>query len=159
MFPIDARRETIYTVRMNRLLLIAGTLAFLGACSSGGGCDGGEKKAAPSSGQSTSLPGGASSHGGLSETVSFQGMGKKGGSPAQAAAAALGGAAAGGPIDPPQSVICGGFQNLAPDCKTDPLFEQVRQKCCPAGTVEQCQAIPGGARLIGRGCTPSAAAK
>ena len=142
---------------MNRLLLLAGTLAFLGACSSGGGCDGGEKKAAPS-GQSTSLPGGALNHAGPSETVSFQGMGKKGGTPAQAAAAALGGGA-GGPIDPPQTVICGGFPNLAPDCKTDPLFEQVRTKCCPSGTVDQCQAIPGGARLIGRGCTASAAAK
>ncbi|MFI5348679.1 MAG: hypothetical protein ACHQ2Z_03975 [Elusimicrobiota bacterium] len=144
---------------MNRLFLIAGALAFLGACSSGGGCDGGEKKAAPA-GESTSLPGGASSHGGTSETVSFQGMGKKtGGTAAQAAAAALGGSGAAAPADPPQSVICGGFPYLAADCKSDPLFAQVQKKCCPTGTVDTCQSIPGGARLIGHGCTPSAAAK
>jgi hypothetical protein len=143
---------------MNRLLLIAGTLAFLGACSSGGGCDGGEKKPAPAAGEATSLPGGAPSHGGTSETVSFQGMGKKtSADPAQAAASALGGSAASAPVDPPKSVICGGFANLAADCTTDPLFDQVRKKCCPAGTVDQCRAIPNGALLIGRGCTASAA--
>ena len=156
VLPIDAKRETIYTVRMNRLLLLAGTLAFLGACSSGGGCDGGEKKP-EAAGQATSLPGGAPSHGGPSETVSFQGMGKKGSAdPAQNAAAALGGSA---PADPSQTVICGGFPNLLDDCKSDPMFEQVRKKCCSTGTVDQCQAIPGGARLIGHGCTAPTAAK
>jgi hypothetical protein len=144
---------------MNRLLLIAGTLAFLGACSSGGGCDGGEKKPAAPAGQATSLPGRGPAHGGTSETVSFQGMGKKSSAdPAQSAAAALGGSAASAPAGPPQTVVCGGFANLAADCKSDPLFEQVQKKCCPTGTVDQCQAIPGGARLTGHGCTASAAA-
>jgi hypothetical protein len=86
-------------------------------------------------------------------------MGKKASSdPAQAAAAALGGSGTSAPADPPQSVICGGFPNLLDDCRTDPLFEQVKKKCCPSGTVVQCQAIPGGARLTGHGCTASAAA-
>jgi hypothetical protein len=145
---------------MNRLLLIAGTLVFLGACSSGSGCDaGGDKKAAPA-GESTGLPGG-SSRGGTSETVSFQGLGKKApgdtskATATGAAAAALGGSAASPTADPPQSVICGGFPYLAVDCKTDPVYDQILKKCCPTGQVDQCQAVPGGARLIGHRCTSS----
>ncbi|HEX4048456.1 MAG TPA: hypothetical protein VH309_11505 [Elusimicrobiota bacterium] len=146
---------------MNRLLLLAGVLAFLGACSSGGGCDGGNDNRPAASGQSTGLPGGVS-HGGTGETVSFQGLGRKGaGDPARpsqtaAAAAALGGSGAPAPAAPAasaeQSVICGGFPNLAADCKTDPAFPQVQKKCCASGQADRCQAIPGGARLIGRGC-------
>jgi hypothetical protein len=160
---IDAERETIYTAGMNRLILIAVTLAFLGACSSGSGCDGGGDKK-PSSGQSSSLSGGAGSSRGTSETVSFQGLGRKAaGDPAQAAAsaptaaaaAALGGGGAPAPAASSQSVICGGFPYLAADCKTDPVYDQIVKKCCPAGQVDQCQAIPGGARLIGHGCTAS----
>lgn len=151
---------------MMRLLLVAGTLALLGACSSGGGCDGGGGEKKTPSGESTTLPGGASSHGGPSETVSFQGLGKKtGGDPqAAAASAALGGsgaapapAAAAAASDAPQSVICGGFPYLAADCKTDPVFDQILKKCCPTGQVDRCQAIPGGARLTGRRCAASAA--
>ena len=145
---------------MNRLLLIAGTLAFLGACSTGSGCDGGgDKKAAPA-GESSSLPGGTS-HGGTSEMVSFQGLGKKAAgdptkqTPTGTAAAALGGSAAGAPAAQSGSVICGGFPYLAADCKTDPVYDQIVKKCCPTGQVDQCQAIPGGARLIGRGCAAS----
>ena len=140
---------------MNRLLLIPGLLFFIGACSSGSGCGGDEKKA-PAAGQSTSLPSG-SSHGGTSELVSFQGLGKKApgdiapGGQVGTAAAALGGS--GATADPQESVICGGFPNLAADCKTDPLYDRVLKKCCPAGSVDLCQAIPGGARLIGHRCT------
>ena len=148
---------------MPRLFALAVALSLFGACSSGGGCDGGEKK--ESSGEPASLPGGPSSHGGTSETVSFQGLGKKtGGAPAatdpQAAAAALSGEggkpapAAVAAVAPsaPQSVICGGFPYLAADCKTDPVYDQIVKKCCPTGQVDKCETIPGGARLTGRGC-------
>lgn len=151
---------------MHRLLALAVVFALLGACSSGGGCDGDAEKK-PSSGESSGgAGGGGPSHGGTSETVSFQGLGKKtGGAPASsdpaAAAAALSGA--GGPPAPaavaaapaggPQSVICGGFPYLAADCKTDPVYDQIAKKCCPTGVVDKCEAIPGGARLTGRGCT------
>lgn len=151
---------------MPRLLAFAVVLALLGACSSGGGCDGGSPDNKPASGEPASLPGGPSSHGGTGETVSFQGLGRKtGGAPAatdpQAAAAALNGeggkpapaAVAAAAPSAPQSVICGGFPYLAADCKTDPVFEQIAKKCCPTGEVDKCEAIPGGARLTGRGCT------
>jgi len=152
---------------MPRLLAFAVILSLLGACSSGGGCDGGTSDNKPSSGESSGAGGGGPSHGGTSETVSFQGLGKKtGGAPAssdpQAAAAALSGE--GGKPAPaavsghataaaaPQSVICGGFPYLAADCKTDPVFDQIVKKCCPTGQVPKCEAIPGGARLTGAGC-------
>jgi len=155
---------------MPRLLAFAVILAFLGACSSGGGCDGGSPDNKPSSGSSGGGGGGAGpAHGGTGESVSFQGLGRKtGGAPAssdpQAAAAALNGegakpapaAVAGntaGSGGAPQSVICGGFPYLAADCKTDPVFEQIQKKCCPTGQVTKCEAIPGGARLTGTGCT------
>ncbi|MFI5363077.1 MAG: hypothetical protein ACHQ49_14000 [Elusimicrobiota bacterium] len=143
---------------MKRLLLIAGTLVFLGACSSGG-CNGDGDKKAPA-GSSTSMSGGGGSLHGTNEAVSFQGLGKKGaaGSPTASAAAALGGSGPSAPADPQQSVICGGFPNLAADCKTDPAYDQVLKKCCPAGAVSRCRAIPGGARLIGNGCTAPAVA-
>lgn len=152
---------------MPRLLAFAVILSLLGACSSGGGCDGGSPDSSQSSSGSSGGGGGGGgpSHG-TSETVSFQGLGKKtGGAPASsdpaAAAAALNGdgakpapaaVAAAAPAKP-QSVICGGFPYLAADCKTDPVFDQIQKKCCPTGTVDKCEAIPGGARLTGTGCT------
>ncbi|HXS99353.1 MAG TPA: hypothetical protein VN915_01625 [Elusimicrobiota bacterium] len=154
---------------MPRLLAFAVIFSLLGACSSGGGCDGGTSdNKSSSSGSSGGAGGGGPSHG-TSETVSFQGLGKKtGGAPAssdpQAAAAALNGeggkpapAAVAGNASAtaaaPQSVICGGFPYLAADCKTDPVFEQIQKKCCLTGQVLKCEAIPGGARLTGTGCT------
>jgi hypothetical protein len=141
---------------MRRVLAIAGVLAFLGACTSGdSGCGGGgDKKAANGESSSMSGGGGGTGGGGLGEAVSFQGIGKKeappppqqGAAPAQAAA----------PADGPQSVICGGFPNLSADCSKDAAFDAIKKKCCPTGQVEQCQGIPGGARLIGRACTASA---
>ena len=153
---------------MPRLLAVAVILALLGACSSGGGCDGGSNDNKPSSSSSGGGGGSGPSHGGTSETVSFQGLGKKtGGAPASsdpaAAAAALNGdgtqpapaavASPAGGAPAPQSVICGGFPYLAADCKTDPVFDQIQKKCCPTGQVLKCEAIPGGARLTGTGCT------
>jgi hypothetical protein len=164
--PVDAGLPAIYTVRMPRLLAFAVILSLLGACSSGGGCDGGSNDNKPSSGGSAGAGGGGPSHGGTSETVSFQGLGKKtDGAPAstdpQAAAAALSGeggkpapaAVAAASPSASQSVICGGFPYLAADCKTDPVYDQIAKKCCPTGQVDKCEAIPGGARLTGRGCT------
>jgi hypothetical protein len=140
---------------MRRLIVIAGTLALLGACSSGG-CDSSSNKPSGSASEPPSL-GGGTSRGGTSETVSFQGLGKSaapGQTPAvSSAAAALGGSA---PL-PAQSVICGGFPNLAADCKTDPAFDALKKKCCPTGAIDQCTAIPGGARLLGHGCAAPAA--
>jgi hypothetical protein len=148
-----------------KLLLLAATLAFLGACSSGAGCDGGGGEKKTSNGESAGLPGGPSSHG-TGEAVSFQGLGKKtAGQPAPtgsaaktaAAASALGGSNAPAPdAAGAQTVICGGFPYVAADCKTDPVYPQILKKCCPSGTVDKCQAIPGGARLIGQGCTAPA---
>lgn len=145
-----------------RVLAFAAALAFLGACSSGGGgCDGGPPK--QGNGESTSM-GGASgvSKGGLGEPVSFQGIGpggKKEETPPaqpparQAAASSSGGHSQSLADNGSQSVVCGGFPNLPPDCSKDPAFDAIKKKCCPAGQVEQCQGIPGGARLIGRACT------
>jgi hypothetical protein len=150
---------------MRRGLLIAAALAFLGACSSGdGGCGAPDKK--EDTGQSTGMSGGGGGGGGgLGETVSFQGMGKKqapppaqGAAPAQAAAAPAAktsapaaGAASGASSS--QSVICGGFKDLPSDCFKSPLYPAIKKKCCASGQVERCEAIPGGARLIGKGCT------
>jgi hypothetical protein len=153
-------------------------LGALWACSSGGGgCDGGNN-AAPS-GQSTGLSVGSGGTGGTGEAVSFQGLGKKapGDAPqsaekakTNALAAALGGsgsnaapgaapaapaAAPAGSGAPIKSVICGGYPNLAADCTKDPAFSVIKKKCCPDGTVDRCQAVPGGARLIGKGCAMS----
>jgi hypothetical protein len=151
---------------MPRLLAVAVILSLLGACSSGGGCDGGNDNKQSSSSSGGGGGGSGPSHGGTSETVSFQGLGKKtGGAPAssdpQAAAAALNGdgskpapaavASNTGGAPAPQSVICGGFPYLAADCKTDPVFDQIQKKCCPTGQVTKCEAIPGG--LTGTGCT------
>jgi hypothetical protein len=141
---------------MRRLMLIAGTLALLGACSSGG-CDAGGGKSSEPAKEAPTL-GGGSPHGGTGETISFQGLGKGAPPPGMSqatssAAAALGGSA---PLDPAQTVICGGFPNLLPDCKTDPAYAALKQKCCPTGTVDQCVAVPGGARLIGHACSAQA---
>ncbi|MDE2491826.1 MAG: hypothetical protein KGM24_13350 [Elusimicrobia bacterium] len=143
-------------------------LAFAAGCTgSGGGCAGDSSNS--NSGEATPMAagGGGGSRGSLSEPVSFQGLGaKKAPPPTQAAAPSPGGATAGaasvsGKAAPDvtggaQSLLCGGFPDLPPDCKTSPLFKAIRQKCCPDGTVERCEAIPGGARLIGRGCRPAA---
>lgn len=152
---------------MRRVLLIATALALLGACSSGdGGCGAPEKK--DDSGQSTGMSGGGGGGGGgLGETVSFQGMGKKKAPPpaqaaapgqqaqAQAAAPAQKPAAAetAAAADSSQSVICGGFKDLPSDCFKSPVYSAIKKKCCPGGQVERCEGIPGGARLIGKGCT------
>jgi hypothetical protein len=149
-----------------------GAVLLFAACGSGdSGCGGSEKK--DSGGESSSMPGGGGTGGGgLGEPVSFQGVGKKQEPPppqqapassaapaeGQAAPASSGGGNGGGaaPADGPQSVICGGFPDLAADCFKDPDYEKIKKKCCPTGQVEQCQGIPGGARLIGRGCTAAA---
>lgn len=147
---------------MLRFLMIASALAVLGACSSGdGGCGGPDKP--ESAGQSSSMPGGGGGGGaGLGETVSFQGMGRKAPppppqqgpaqAPAQAPASSPADASGGGS----QVVICGGFRDLPADCSKAPAFDAIKKKCCPAGQVDVCQGIPGGARLTGRGCTASA---
>jgi hypothetical protein len=95
---------------MGRLILIVGTLALLGACSSGSGCDGGENKSTSPSGHSSGGGGGGGGgfRGGTGESVSFQGLGKTKAPPpvngqqavagTNAAAAALGGSA---PNPPP----------------------------------------------------------
>ena len=170
---IDAGRKTIYTSGMRGLILIAATVAFLGACSSGGGCDGGDAKSSSGSGQSSGGGGGGGGGGahGTSETVSFQGLGKNSPPPpangqsrpasstttaTNAAAAALGGSAANPSAGPAQSVICGGFPDMPADCLKDPAFDAIKKKCCPTGQVDQCQGIPGGARLIGHACTAAA---
>lgn len=157
---------------MRGLLLIAGAMAVLGACSSGSCDTGNGDKSAPAA-EPKSLPGGGS-RGGTNELVSFQGLGRKAAGdptpPTQTAKAAsalggsgasapAGGGASGGAAGGAESVICGGFPYLAADCKTDPVYAQVLKKCCPTGSVDICQAIPGGARLIGHGCTDPAAAK
>jgi hypothetical protein len=143
-------------------------LAFAAGCTgSGGGCAGSSSDA--NSGQPAPMAGGGgASQGALTETVSFQGLGRKKSSPVVSAAAAAlapagapGATAVGGKAAPDvtggaQSLLCGGFSDLPPDCKTSPLFKAIKEKCCPSGTVERCEAIPGGARLIGRGCRPSA---
>lgn len=152
---------------MRRLFLIAASLAILGACSSGDSCGGSssEKKTAPAPGETSGMSGGGGSHGGLGEGVSFQGLGKKAPAPgvsaaANAATGALGGStAAPGPAAPSLNVICAGFPNLAQDCSTDPAFDAIKKKCCPTGQVDHCQSIPGGALLIGRGCSAPAPAK
>jgi hypothetical protein len=145
-----------------RLILIASVLALFGACSSGGGCGGDDAKSSSSSGDSGGGGGGGgSSRGGTGESVSFQGLGKNPAPPpangqkqavpgTNVAAAALGGSAA---TSPPQSVICGGFPGLPPDCLKDPVFDAIKKKCCPTGQVDACHGIPGGARLTGRACT------
>ncbi len=151
---------------MRHLLLIAAAAAILGACDSNG-C-GGAPDNKSSSGESAGMSGGGSGGGGgLGEPVSFQGMGKKqdpppaqaaapqqaapaGASPSATAAAATAAAAS------VQSVICGGFPNLPADCLKAPEFDAVKKKCCPTGQVAACQGIPGGARLIGQGCTAPA---
>lgn len=151
---------------MRGLVLIAAAAAFLGACDSNG-CGGAPEK--QSSGESTSMSGGGGGHGGLGEAVSFQGIGKKqdpppaqAAGPAQASQAAAPGspaanaAAASAAASSSQSVICGGFPGLPPDCSKAPEFDAIKKKCCPTGQVETCQGIPGGARLIGRGCTAAA---
>lgn len=113
------------------------------------------------------MPGGGGGGGrGLGETVSFQGIGRKDPpppqqGPAQAAAAAPASAAAAGGADATagggsQVVICGGFADLPADCSKAPAFDAIKKKCCPAGQVDACQGIPGGARLTGRGCTAAA---
>ena len=142
-------------------MLIAGTMAVLGACSSGSCDSGGGDKNAPA-GEPKSLPGG-SSRGGTSELVSFQGLGRKApedskpATPSAKAESALGGSGASASAGAPESVICGGFPYLTADCTADPVYPQILKKCCPTGQVDRCQAIPGGARLTGRGCTaPSA---
>ena len=142
-------------------MFIAGIMAVLGACSSGSCDSGGGEKNAPAA-EPKSLPGGGS-HGGTSELVSFQGLGRKAAgdaapaAPAAKAESALGGSGssgqAGGAAGASESVICGGFPYLASDCTTDPVYQQVLKKCCPTGQVDRCQAIPGGARLTGRGCS------
>lgn len=145
---------------MRRFLTIAAALALLGACSSGdSGCGAPDKKEA--GGESSSMPGGGGGgRGGLGEAVSFQGIGRKEAppppqqGPAQAPAAApASNASAGGGS---QTVICGGFSDLPADCSKAPAFDAIKKKCCPAGQVEACQGIPGGARLTGRGCTAPA---
>lgn len=149
---------------MRGLILIAAAAAFLGACDSTG-CGGAPEK--PSSGESTSMSGGGGgSHGGLGEAVSFQGIGKKqdpppaGGAgqaqPAAAASPAAQAAAAASAAASAQSVICGGFPGLPADCLKAPEFDAIKKKCCPTGQVQACQGIPGGARLIGQGCTAAA---
>jgi hypothetical protein len=159
---IDAERKTNYTNPMRQIIAIAATLAFLGACSSGGGCDGSDGKSSSSSGQSSGGGGGGGGGGihGTGEQVSFQGLGKNPAPPpangqakpapgTNAAAYALGGSQG----TPAQTVICGGFPNMPADCSKDPAFDAIKQKCCPTGQVDQCQGIPGGARLIGHSCT------
>jgi hypothetical protein len=150
---------------MRHLVFIAGLMAVLGACSSGSCDSGGGDKNAPAA-EPKSLPG-SGSRGGTGESVSFQGLGKKTAgdpptpaTPAAKAESALGGsgsnAPAGGAAGAAESVICGGFPYLTADCTADPVYQQVLKKCCPTGQVDRCQAIPGGARLTGRGCTAPA---
>ncbi|MBI3566204.1 MAG: hypothetical protein HY079_13495 [Elusimicrobia bacterium] len=149
---------------MRGLILIAAAAALLGACDSSG-CGGPPEK--QSSGESASMSGGGGSHGGLGEAVSFQGIGKKQdpppangtGQPQQAAGAgspAAQAAAAPAAQASAQSVICGGFPGLPADCSKAPEFDAIKKKCCPTGQVQACQGIPGGARLIGQGCTAAA---
>jgi hypothetical protein len=163
---IDESLDSDYTYQMRHLLLIAAFASALGACDSAGCGAPADNKS--SSGESTSMGGGGSGGGGgLGEPVSFQGMGKKqdpppaqgqqqpaapaaGASPSATAAAATAAAASS------QSVICGGFPDLPPDCSKAPEFDAVKKKCCPTGQVGACQGIPGGARLIGQGCTAAA---
>lgn len=147
---------------MHRWLALAAALAFLGACSGeGGGC--GEEKKPSSESSAPSAGGAATGGGGLGEPVSFQGTRAKdtpppaqdqaptpAAKPVPQAAPAAAPAAASAPQS--GSVLCGGFPNLAADCSKDPSFDAIKKKCCPTGQVDQCQAIPGGARLIGRGC-------
>lgn len=154
---------------MRRLLAMTAACVFLGAAacdSSGGGCAGGDNKP---QGQSSEMSGGGgtASHGSLAETVSFQDAAKPkpdnsvaakqsaaaaprpamaGPNPAAAAAAAIAAAAAS------PSVICTGYPGLPPDCTKSMVFDSIKAKCCPNGTVQRCEAIPGGARLYGKGC-------
>lgn len=150
---------------MRGFLLIVAAAAALGACDSNG-C-GGASENKPSSGESTGMSGGGGRSGGLGEPVSFQGIGKKqdpppaqAGAPAAGSPAAASGGARAAPSSAaaaaPQSVICGGFPDLPPDCTKAPEFDAVKKKCCPNGQVQVCQGIPGGARLIGQGCTAPA---
>jgi len=53
-------------------------------------------------------------------------------------------------------VLCGGFPGLPDDCLGSPQILAVQQKCCPNGVIVACRAIPGGARLSGRGCASAA---
>lgn len=150
---------------MRGFLLIAAAAALLGACDSSG-CGGAPEK--QSSGESTSMSGGGGGHGGgLGEAVSFQGIGKKQDPPpangtaqpqqaAQAAAPGSPAANAAAARSSAQSVICGGFPDLPADCSKAPQFDAIKKKCCPTGQVETCQGIPGGARLVGQGCTAPA---
>lgn len=144
---IDAARFAIYTLNMRLTIALAAALSLMSACSSSGGCGGGPDKK-NDSGQMGGMSGGGSGRGNgtLGEAVSFQGMGKKSSVAPYAAAGA------------PQTVLCGGFSNLVMDCTKDPLFEEIRKKCCPTGQIEQCAAVPGGARLVARHCAPPAAA-
>jgi hypothetical protein len=146
---------------MNRLLPLAAAAAaavFLGACGgSGGGCS---SPPPEKSGQAAPMASGGTSHGGLGEPVSFQGLGRKPPPPQQKAAAPA--QSSSGPSSAPgatssgagatESLLCAGFPDLPKDCSKAPQFKAIKAKCCPSGTVERCEAIPGGARLYGKGC-------
>ncbi len=152
---------------MRSFWLCAAAAAAFGACSSGSsGCGQADK---PKSGAASSFSGGgANPGGGGGEAVSFQGAGfarklqapkvaastapvHGEGEPAPGASDADARAAAAARA-PAQSILCGGFPNLPDDCLGSPDFPQVAAKCCPNGVVLTCKAIPGGAKLTGRGC-------
>lgn len=68
-------------------------------------------------------------------------------------AAAKAAAAAKKPALSSRDYVCGGFPGLPADCLKSIRFAAIKQKCCPSGTVEKCQGVPGGAKLTGKGCS------
>jgi hypothetical protein len=160
---------------MRRAWILMAAAALFGACTSGsGGCDGGQKSS--DGGDSSASSGGSgTTGGGGGEAVSFQhtGMGQKAASAAVAAStttaavAASSGAASGLALKAPKlaaalhpkaakkpkaEVLCDGFPGLPDDCMASPQLAAIQRKCCPDGFVFACRAIPGGAKLTGRGC-------